>query len=65
MSAESVLNAMAGVGARLDFNRDWSVEASWGYRYTWADVDNSAFPGLDAEDAMTGGIAWFGVGYHF
>ena len=64
-NVEDVWNAMVGAGVVLNWNRDWSIEAGYGYRWTVANVNRPSFPGLDVEDALSGGIAWVGIGYNF
>ena len=64
-NVEDVWNAMVGGGVVFNWNRDWSIEAGYGYRWTIANVNSASFPGLDVEDALSGGIAWVGIGYDF
>ncbi len=62
---DDIYSAAAGGGIRIDFDRDWSIEAGAMYRYSIADVDSGAYPGLDFEDALTGLVAFIGIGYVF
>ena len=62
---DDVYSASAGAGIRVDLDRDWSLEAGAMYRYSAADVDSGAYPGLDFEDAITGLVAFVGIGYVF